>query len=91
MRDFNGSLNGLIEKALTIFSPLLPVTEDALSHALSLPDSRLGAKDCLHVGTCAVHQIDAVFTADRGFDGVRGIRRVDPFDVAAVEELLAAA
>jgi predicted nucleic acid-binding protein len=51
----------------------------------------LTPKDRLHVGTCVTNQIDAVLTADRAFDGIKGIRRVDPFDTAAVEEMLAAA
>jgi predicted nucleic acid-binding protein len=88
-RDFDGGLDSVIGKALTIFSPLLPVTEDALAHALSMPPSKLHAKDRLHVGTCATHRIGTVLTADRAFDGTKGIRRVDPFDSAAVEELLA--
>ena len=90
-RDFEGGLDSVIGKALTIFSPLLPVTEDALAHALAMPDSRLDTNDRLHIGTCAAHKIDAVLTADRAFDGIRGIRRVDPFDTAAVEGMLAAA
>jgi predicted nucleic acid-binding protein len=91
VRDYGGRLDGLVDKALTIFAPLLPVTEAALAHALSMPDSRLGPNDRLHVGTCALHEIDAVLTADRSFDGIDGIRRVDPFDAAAVGELLAVA
>jgi predicted nucleic acid-binding protein len=90
-RDFDGKLNHLVEKALMIFSPLLPVTEKDLAHALTMSDSKLQAKDRLHVGTCVTHKIDAVLTADRAFDGVKGIRRIDPFDGEAVEELLAAA
>jgi predicted nucleic acid-binding protein len=90
MRDFDGTLNDLVGKALTIFSPLLPVTEEALVSALSMPDSPLDTNDRLHVGTCATNRIGTVLTADRAFDGVKGIRRVDPFDSAAIEELLAA-
>lgn len=89
-RYYPGDLDGVPDAALKIFSPLLPVTEEALRHALSMPDSGLGSNDRLHVGTCVTNQIDAVLTADRAFDGVKGIRRVDPFDSAAVDELLAA-
>jgi predicted nucleic acid-binding protein len=87
---YGAELGDLAEAAARIFSPLLPVTEDALRHALSMPDSKLGTNDRLHVGTCASHDIDVVLTADRAFDGIRGIRRVDPFDAGAVERLLAA-
>lgn len=88
---YPGKTGDLPGRALTIFSPLLPVTEDALVHALSMPSSKLGPNDRLHVGTCATHQIGTVLTADRAFDGLKGIRRIDPFDGEAVEELLAAA
>lgn len=90
-RGYGGTLNDLVDRALTIFSPLLPVTEEALVHALSIPDSKLGPKDRLHVGTCATHSIGTVLTGDRAFDGIEGIHRIDPFDTVAVEELLAAA
>jgi predicted nucleic acid-binding protein len=82
--------DGLVEGALTIFSPLLPVTEEVLGNALAVEASSLDANDRLHVGTCAVEGIDTILTADRGFDGVAGIRRVDPFDAEAVDLLLAA-
>jgi predicted nucleic acid-binding protein len=86
-----GGLDGLVGDVLEVFSPLLPVTEEALVHALAMPDSRLGPNDRLHVGTCATHEIDTVITADRAFEGVEGIRIVDPFDDAAVDGLLAVA
>jgi predicted nucleic acid-binding protein len=86
---YRGKMGNLPSQALKIFSPLLPVTEDALVHAFSMPDSKLGPNDRLHVGTCAINEIGTVLTADRAFDGVKGIRRVDPFDSAAVDELLA--
>lgn len=88
-RRYRGQLDGLVESALAIFSPLLPVTEEALTHALSLEASALGPNDRLHLGTCAAHDIDVVLTADGAFDGVSGIARVDPLDASAVERLLA--
>jgi predicted nucleic acid-binding protein len=90
-RRYPRQLADIVEAGLKIFSPLLPVTEDALVHALSMPDSKLDPKDRLHAGTCATHKIETVFTADRAFDEVKGIHRVDPFDDAAVEQLLASA
>ncbi|HZO05801.1 MAG TPA: type II toxin-antitoxin system VapC family toxin [Solirubrobacterales bacterium] len=82
--------DGLIESALTIFSPLVPVTAEALSKALAVEGPSLDAQDRLHVGTCAAEGIETILSGDRGFDEVAGIRRVDPFDAAAVEQLLAA-
>ncbi len=90
-RRYPRELDGIVGAALKVFSPLLPVTEEALQHALSMPDSGLGPNDRLHAGTCATHEIGTVLTADRGFDRIDGIHRVDPFDASAVEALLAAA
>lgn len=91
LRRYRGRLDGLVESALTVFSPLLPVTEQALAEAMRLATAAsLGAQDRLHVGTCAAEGITTILTADRAFDEVPGIRRVDPFDADAVAALLAA-
>lgn len=88
-RRYPGQLDGLVESALAIFSPLVPVSEQALVHALGLHAPALGPNDRLHLGTCAAEGIGVVLTADRGFDEVGGIERVDPLDPAAVDRLLA--
>jgi predicted nucleic acid-binding protein len=85
---YAGQLTGLVESALAIFSPLLPVTEEALSRALAIDADSLGPNDRLHLGTCATNGIGAVLTADRDFDGVSGIERIDPLDPLAVARLL---
>ncbi|HEX5526506.1 MAG TPA: type II toxin-antitoxin system VapC family toxin [Solirubrobacterales bacterium] len=90
LRRFPGQLDGLVESALTIFSPLLPVTEESLKRALAIEHPALGPNDKLHVGTCQGEGIEVVLSADRGFDRVAGIERVDPLDPAAVERLLSA-
>lgn len=83
-----GALDGLAERVYTLFTPLLAVTDETVRLALSLEAPRLGTNDRLHVGTCVAHEIDVVVTADRGFDGVRGLRRVDPLDTRARRRLL---
>jgi predicted nucleic acid-binding protein len=90
LRRYPGQLDGLAESALTIFSPLLPVTEEALRHGLGMAGSALGPNDKLHVGTCRTEGIEVVLSADRAFDQAAGIERVDPLDPAAVERLLTA-
>jgi predicted nucleic acid-binding protein len=42
----------------------------------------------VHVATCQVNGIETILTADRGFDGVPGLRRVDPADLSEVRTLL---
>src|SRR5712692_2202204 len=77
-----GDLRSLTQHAFTLFSPLLPVTDQAFRLALAVQGSGgLGANDRVHVGTCLAHGIDYILSADSSFDGVSGIRRVDPLDV----------
>jgi predicted nucleic acid-binding protein len=83
-----GRLDGLAERAHQIFSPLLPVTDEAFARALLLDAPRLGTNDRLHAGTCSVHGIATIATADRGFDAAPGLRRVDPLDAGARRRLL---
>lgn len=90
----SGRMDGvedLAAEAHRMFTPLLPVTDEAFARALTVEAPQLGAADRLHVGTCLVHGIETIVTADRGFDGVRGVRRIDPLDDAARRRLLRAA
>lgn len=84
-------LAGLSERCHRLFTPLLPVTDEAFAKALVVEAPKLGTADRLHVGTCLVHGIDTVVTADRGFDTARDVRRVDPLDTDARRALLASA
>jgi predicted nucleic acid-binding protein len=83
-----GSLAGLTRRAHAIFSPLLPVTDEAFQFALSLRGTSVGSNDRLHAGTCAANGIATICTADAAFDTVTGISRVDPLDQRAVSKLL---
>ena len=85
-----GDISGLTQEAYTMLTPLLPVTDETVAFALSLDADALGANDRIHVATCLQNGIDTIVTADAGFDGVRGIRRVDPLDSRAVRRLLRA-
>ncbi len=86
-----GDITGLTERAYRALAPLLPVTDDAFAAALGLEAPRLDPLDRLHVGTCLVNDIGVIVSADRGFDGVKGIRRVDPLDPRARRKLLGSA
>jgi len=83
-----GSITGLARYAYGVFTPLLPVTDEAFDRALGLELGRLGSNDRLHAATCLVNDIDVIVSADRGFDEVKGIRRVDPLDDRARRRLL---
>jgi predicted nucleic acid-binding protein len=82
------ALGGLTRRAYALFTPLLDVTDDAFRLALALDAPRLGANDRLHAGTCLAYGIDAIVTADAGFDDVAGIRRIDPLDEQALAGIL---
>ncbi|MCI0634884.1 MAG: type II toxin-antitoxin system VapC family toxin [Actinobacteria bacterium] len=85
-----GRLDGLAAQAYKVFTPLLPVTDDAFRLALGVRKAELGPADRLHVGTCWSSAIDTIVSADSGFGRVRGLRRVDPLDPAEVGRLLEA-
>jgi len=80
-------IRGIAGVAYTMLAPLLPVTDAAMRTALELQKTALGANDRVHVGTCYAHGIGTIVTADRGFDMIEGLHRVDPLDTAAVASL----
>ncbi len=84
-----GAIEGLAAHAYTVFTPLLPVTDEAFDLALSLRAKDLGQADRVHVGTCLAHGIDVVVSADSAFSNLRMVRRVDPLDTKALRRLLA--
>jgi predicted nucleic acid-binding protein len=80
---------GLGADAYALFKPLLSVTDDIFRDALELSSTGIGANDRVHVATCLANGIDTILSADRVFDSVEQLRRVDPLDAPAVAELLA--
>jgi predicted nucleic acid-binding protein len=81
-------MQGLAGYAYGVLTPLLPVTDEVFRRALEVDAPQLGANDRVHVATCLLNDIDVIVSADRGFDGVKGIRRVDPLDERARRRLL---
>ncbi len=82
------ALEGQTRRAHSLFDPLLTVSHHSFGRALDLESSELGANDRLHVATCIDHQLQAIVSADRGFDRVDEVDRVDPFDRAGFVALL---
>lgn len=64
---------------------LQPFDEDVLDAALDLIDRvpRLGMRDAVHAATALLLPQPAIVAADRIFDDVPGLRRVDPSDAVA--------
>ncbi|MEO5885811.1 MAG: type II toxin-antitoxin system VapC family toxin [Candidatus Limnocylindrales bacterium] len=78
----------LANRAMDLFAPVLPIT-----HALMrrLPDlvrryPGLDARDLVHVATCIHEAIPEIVSADREFDKVAEVRRIDPSAFAAMAE-----
>src|SRR5207247_3953888 len=63
-----GILEGLTTQAYTLFTPLLPVTDQAFRLALSVRAPRVGTNDRPHVGTRLAHGIGGRVPAGGGLD-----------------------
>jgi len=83
-----GAISGLTQATYDLFTPLLAVTDEVIGRALALTDTALGANDRIHAATALHYGIGTILTADREFDGVPGLRRVDPLDTAARNRLI---
>jgi predicted nucleic acid-binding protein len=70
----------LARSVIDLFPELLPHTRDDLRDACGLlgRNPALTPRDAIHVATMRRHGIDTILSADVHFDGIRGIRRVDP-------------
>lgn len=62
---------------------LLPVTASDMRAAIEIYEGNPGitARDAIHVATMWNNGIDTIASADRHFDAVQGIRRLDPRDL----------
>jgi predicted nucleic acid-binding protein len=66
--------------ARQIFPEIIPLTSEVLDNARRLLDanSRLMARDALHAAIVIGEGLDAICTYDRDFDGIPGVRRIEP-------------
>ena len=83
-------LAGQAERAHAILRPVLAIDDEVLAIAFDLSPrggATLGANDRLHAATCIRHGIETILSADRGFDSVRELTRVDPLDAHARDDL----
>ena len=81
-------LDGLTEQAYAILTPLLSVTDEVFRRAMSLGATGLGTNDRVHAATCMANDIRTIVSVDAGFDGLRGLQRVDPADERSLGEIL---
>jgi uncharacterized protein len=89
--ESRGRLPGGSGATVDVFSllrPVLDVTDDIMERAFALPGWGLGTNDRVHVATCFAHEITTIITADRAFDAVPALHRIDPADASAIGDLL---
>jgi predicted nucleic acid-binding protein len=70
----------LYDLTRTLFPAVIPVTGEVLDRARVLLDEyqQLMARDALHAAIVELHGLEGICSYDRDFDGVRGLRRVEP-------------
>ncbi len=70
----------LATATLDLFTPVLPVTHALVRRVPGLMERHpdLSARDAIHVATCLHEGIGEIVSPDRAFDGVPGLRRIDP-------------
>ena len=68
------------DAARIVFPVALPVTATVMDRARLLLDQypRLTARDAIHAAVVELHRLEAICSFDRDFDGVRGLRRIQP-------------
>lgn len=69
--------------------PVHPFGEAELMRALDLlaRHVELTVRDAVHVATALGQNIDAILSADRHFDAIAGVERIDPADDTGVRRL----
>ncbi len=78
---------GTARAASELFPVLLSVTPDHLRAAQEYPPSSLGTAGRLHAAVALDAGCEVIVTTDGAFDGLDGLRRVDPLDTHALTAL----
>ena len=70
----------LAERTQDLFAPVLPITHALMRRTAPLAGRYpgLSARDVVHLATCLHEGITEIVTADRAFDSVTEVRRIDP-------------
>ena len=70
----------LAGQTMDIFAPVVPITHAIMRRMPDLATRypELQARDLIHVATCIHEGIEEIVSADRGFDQVAEVRRIDP-------------
>jgi predicted nucleic acid-binding protein len=65
---------------LDLFAPVLPITHAVMRRVPDLMARypRLDSRDLVHVATCIHEGISEIISADRAYDAVAEVKRIDP-------------
>lgn len=76
-------------RLVAILVALHDVTASELTRALALfqRHEQLGARDAMFAAIALNRGLETIVTADRGFDGIAGLRRIDPLDDEALASI----
>ena len=72
-----------LERLLVVFPTPLPVTGDIISATREILAAHpgLGPRDCIHAAVVLNHGLEAIISADRAFDEIPEIKRLDPLEL----------
>ncbi len=81
-RDRVQDATRLCHNVLQLFPAMMPVTRDDMLRAASLAGELqdLPARDLVHLACMQNHGMNTIVSADKHFDEVAGITRVDPLE-----------
>jgi uncharacterized protein len=70
----------VFDLARRIVPTVLPVTAEVMDDARTLMDDhpRLSARDAVHAAVVRVHGLSSIYSYDRDFEAVAGLRRMEP-------------
>lgn len=89
MRDRHAAVEAARQVAILVALHDLTAAELTRAFVLCERHPHLDARDAMFAAIALNRGLSAVITADRGFDGIPGLRRVDPLDADAIEQLCA--
>lgn len=78
---------GYVQDVLDLIPDPLPIgkAEIALAALLMRSHSNLLSRDAIHLASMRTNGMDTIITADRDFDGIDDVTRLDPADVKPLE------
>jgi predicted nucleic acid-binding protein len=71
------------DQMVKLFPEPLPIerTDSLLARSLLQRHPALSPRDCIHAAVVLNHGLDAIISADRSFDQVSEIKRLDPLEL----------